>query len=48
MSQNNQIWPAPALLRHLAAFLPRSFQEGKLPYMFFFVSLMIVMLLVYS
>jgi signal transduction histidine kinase len=37
-----------ALLRRLTAFLPSSFQKGKLPYMFFFVSLMIALLLVYS
>jgi hypothetical protein len=35
-------------MRWLAAFLPRSFQEGKLPYMFFFVSLMVALLLMYA
>ena len=39
---------ATALMRWLAAFLPRSFQEGKLPYMFFFVSLMVALLLMYA
>jgi len=39
---------ATALMRWLTAFLPSSFQQGKLPYMFFFVNLMIALLLVYS
>jgi signal transduction histidine kinase len=37
-----------ALMRRLGTLLPSSFQEGKLPYMFFFVSLMIALLLVYA
>ena len=37
-----------ALKRSWVAFLPSAFREGKLPYMFFFVSLVIALLLVYS
>jgi signal transduction histidine kinase/CheY-like chemotaxis protein len=48
MSEND--WPKTegGLLSLLTAKLPDSFKEGKLPYLFFFVNLMIALLLVYA
>lgn len=48
MTENNPFRPVAGLMRRLTAFLPKSFQEGKLPYVFFFVSLIIALLLLYS
>ncbi|WP_396433892.1 ATP-binding protein [Limnohabitans sp.] len=48
MSESARFRPVAALMRRLGTLLPSSFQEGKLPYMFFFVSLMIALLLVYA
>ena len=47
MSENAQHKPASAWMRRLMSWLPSSFHEGKLPYLFFFVNLVIVLSLVF-
>lgn len=48
MSENASPKTNASLMRRLTAFLPKSFQEGKLPYVFFFLSLIITLLLMLS
>jgi signal transduction histidine kinase len=48
MSENTLPKSVVWLMSHLATWLPNSFKKGKLPYMFFFVSLIIALLLVFA
>jgi signal transduction histidine kinase/CheY-like chemotaxis protein len=48
MSENTLPKPMVWLISYLSTWLPSSFKKGKLPYMFFFVNLIIVLLLVFA